>query len=134
MTYDLHLEFILSAKPEYVMELLTDSGLIRKWCGSDGIVEKKAGGKFEMFDGWVSGKVLKFGANELAYTWKTTDWPETTTPSEVHYLLEPVEAGTKVTLHHTGLPDEKEMEEHKSGWSDYFFVPMEDFIMAFDVD
>ena len=132
MAYDLSLEFILSGPPKRVMQLLTDAKLIRKWSGSEGVVEDKVGGKFEMFDGWVTGTVLKTGENELAYTWSTTGWPEGTTPSEVHYLLKPDEAGTKVILKHTGLPNEDEMKSHKSGWKDYFFDPLEDFILMID--
>jgi uncharacterized protein YndB with AHSA1/START domain len=132
MTYDLLLEFILSGKPKRVMQLLTDARLIRKWSGSEAIVENEVGGRFEMFDGWVTGTVLKVGENELAYTWSTTDWAEGTTPSEVHYLLKPDEAGTKVVLKHTGLPNEDEMKSHKSGWTDYFFDPLEDFILMID--
>jgi len=132
MAYDISLEFILSGKPKRVMQLLTDAKLIRKWSGSEGVVEDKVGGKFEMFDGWVTGTVLMTGENELAYTWSTTDWPEGTTPSEVHYLLKPDEAGTKVIVKHTGLPNEEEMKSHKSGWTDYFFDPLEDFILMID--
>jgi uncharacterized protein YndB with AHSA1/START domain len=132
MAFDLALEFILSGKPKRVMELLTNPVLIRKWSGSEAIVENKVGGRFEMFDGWVTGTVLKTSENELAYTWKAGDWPEGTNPSEVLYLLKEDEAGTKVTLHHTGFPNEKERDSHRSGWTDFFFDPMEDFILIID--
>lgn len=132
MGYDLRLEFVLSAKPKRVMELLTDAKLIRKWSGGEAVVETAVGGKFEMFDGWVTGIVTKIGENELAYTWKTTDWAEDAQPGEVHYLLKADEAGTRVIVDHKGLPNEEEMNSHKSGWTDYFFDPMEDFIMVFD--
>ena len=132
MAYDLSLEFTLSGKPTRVMQLLTDPVLIRKWSGGDGVLEKKVGGRFEMFDGWVYGEVLKITDNELAYTWKTTDWPEDTKPTEVHYLLKEDEAGTRVILKHTGFPNEDEMKSHKSGWTDFFFDPMEDFILIID--
>jgi uncharacterized protein YndB with AHSA1/START domain len=132
MAYDLSLEFILSGKPKRVMELLTDSVLIRKWSGGVAVLENKVGGRFEMFDGWVTGEVVKTGGYELAYTWKTSDWPEDTRPTEVHYLLKEDEAGTKVILHHTGFPNEDEMKSHKSGWTDFFFDPLEDFILIID--
>ncbi len=132
MAYDLSLEFTLSGKPTRVMQLLTDPVLIRKWSGGDGVLEKKVGGRFEMFDGWVYGEVLKITDNELSYTWKTTDWPEDTKPTEVHYLLKADEAGTRVILKHTGFPNEDEMKSHKSGWTDFFFDPMEDFILIID--
>lgn len=134
MAYDLSLEFQLSAAPDRVMQLLTDAVLIRKWSGSEAILENKEGGEFMMFDGWATGKVLKTGANELAYTWKTTDWTEDTTPTEVHYLLKKNDGGTKVIITHTGFPNEDEMKSHRSGWTDYFFDPMEDYIMIFEQD
>ena len=114
------------------MQLLTDPKLIRKWSGSEAILENKVGGKFEMFDGWVTGKVLKTSERELAYTWKTSEMPEDAKPTEVHYLLKEDEAGTKVILRHTGFPNEDEMKSHKSGWTDFFFDPMEDYILIID--
>jgi uncharacterized protein YndB with AHSA1/START domain len=132
MEFDLSLEFILSAKPKRVMQLLTDPVLIRKWSGGEAILEHIVGGKFEMFDGWVTGKVLKLGDKEFSYSWKASDWPEEAKPSEVHYLLKEDEAGTRVVLHHTGFPNAKEMDSHKTGWTDFFFDPLEDYIMVVD--
>lgn len=132
MAFDLALEFVLSGKPKRVMQLLTDPVLIRKWSGGAAILENKVGGQFEMFDGWVKGEVTKTGENELGYTWISGDWAEGTKASEVHYLLKPDEQGTKVILHHTGFPNEEEMKSHKAGWTDYFFDPMEDFILMID--
>jgi len=130
MAYDLSMEFILSAPPKRVMELLTDAMLIRKWSGDDAVLEKKPGGRFEMFDGWVTGEVRNASEFELAYSWQPGDWPANAKASEVHYLLKEDEAGTKVILKHTGFPDEEQMNSHRSGWADFFFTPMEDYIMV----
>jgi uncharacterized protein YndB with AHSA1/START domain len=132
MNYDLKLEFQLSAPPEKVLQLLTDAVLIRKWSGSEGSVDNKEGGAVTMFDGWATGRVLKTGTNELAYTWSTTDWAEGTPPTEVHYLLKKQDGGTLVSVSHTGFVTEEEMKSHRSGWTDYFFDPMEDYIMIFE--
>ena len=132
MAFDLDLEFILPCKPRRTMQLLTDAKLIRKWSGGDAIVENMVGGRFAMFDGWVTGKVLKLGLNDLAYTWISGDWPAGTPASEVHYQLKDYEAGTRVLVKHTNFPSEEEMNSHKTGWSEYFFDPMEDYIMAVD--
>ena len=132
MAFDLKLDFLLSGKPARAMQLLTDPALIRKWSGEDGIAEPKEGGKFEMFDGWVTGEVVKATDNELVVTWLPGDWAEGVKPSKVHFLLKPHEAGTQVILEHTGLPDEKERDSHKTGWADYYFDPMEDFMLIID--
>ena len=132
MAFDLALEFTLSGKPKRIMQLLTDPALIRKWSGGEGMVENKVGGKVEMFDGWMSGEVLTTSENELVYSWKTIDDEEGHKPTEVHFLLKDDEAGTKVILRHTGIPNENEMKSYKSGWTDFFFDPMEDFILMID--
>jgi len=130
MAYNLTLEFIFSAKPKRVMQLLTDPVLIRKWSGGEAILDKKIGGEFEMFDGWVKGNVLQVADRELAYSWLSSDWPEGAKASEVHYILEDDEAGTKLTLHHKGFSDEEEMESYKTEWTEFFSDPLEDYIMV----
>ncbi len=132
MAFDLNLEFLLSGKPSRVMQLLTDPTLIRKWSGEEGVAEQKEGGKFEMFDGWVTGKVLKATDNELVVTWLPGDWAEGTQPSEVHFTLKPHLAGTQLILQHTGFTDEKERDSHRSGWADFYFDPMEDYMLIID--
>lgn len=130
MALNLDMEFIVSAKPEKVMQLLTDPVLLRKWSGEDAIVEKETGGRFEMFGGWVKGEILKTGKDELAYTWKTEEWDADAKPSQVHYKLAAHPEGTKVILHHEGLPDEDELKDHKESWEDQFFGLMEEYVLS----
>lgn len=132
MAFDLNLEFILPCKPTRAMQLLTDPLLIRQWSGDDAVLEAKPGGRFEMFNGWVIGEVTACSENELAYTWKPADWTQDIGPTLVRFELSPEEEDTKVVVTHTGFPNEKEMESHKSGWTDFFFDPLEDYIMAMD--
>lgn len=130
MAFDLSMEFIIPASPARVMELLTDAKLVRAWSGGEAVIEKKENGRFEMFDGWVYGKVLKATANELAYTWKTTDWTEDVQASEVVFKLSKDKEGTKVIVEHKGLPSQEEADSHKEGWEEYIFGPMEEYIWA----
>jgi uncharacterized protein YndB with AHSA1/START domain len=132
MSIDLHLSFDLPAPPSRVMELLTDSVLIRKWSGGEAILDTQVGGLFAMFDNWVTGTMIAIAPNELSYTWKTTDWEADTAPSVVHYTLKAGGKGTLVELSHTNLPNQDEADSHKAGWSDYIFDPLEDYIMIFD--
>jgi glutathione S-transferase len=132
MAFDLSLEFIVSGKPARVMQLLTDAALIRKWSGEDAVFENRTGGRIEMFDGWVKGEVLKTGEKELSYTWKAQNWGDDVKATEVHYFLTADEGGTKVLVKHTGFPDQNEMDAHKSGWTDFVFDPMEDFMLIID--
>ncbi len=124
----LELKFYVHATQDEVMELLTNPEFIRDWSGGDASFEKKVGGKFMLFDGWVKGNVLKITENELWYTWKPTNWDAETPPSEVHYKLEAVNHGTEVLVEHTGFPNEEEMENHREGWEEHFFGPIGEYL------
>ena len=128
MDYNLSMEFFVHAAPDEVMELLTNPVFIADWGGGESLLEKRVGGQFVMFDGWVEGKVLKITADELAYTWKPGNWGEQAAASEVHYKLEPEKHGTKVLLTHTGFPNKEEMENHRKGWEEQFFGPIGEYL------
>ncbi len=130
MAFDLNLQFFIPAEPPRVMALLTDAKLLRAWSGEEGSVDKKPGGKVEMFDGLVTGEVLKATENELAYTWKQTGWAEDTKPAEVHYTLSKNKEGTKIVLVHKNLPSQEEMDNQKEEWEENFFGLMEEYVWA----
>lgn len=130
MPFDLHLQFFLPVPPQQVMELLTNPVLIEEWSGDKAVVETKEGGNFEMFGGWVRGKVLTATESELAYTWKPGNWTETDQPSEVRYKLEAGDEGTQITLAHTGFPNTEEMDGHETGWTEQFFESIEEYILS----
>lgn len=122
------LDFYVNASPGKVMELLTDSVLITDWSGGESLVDKKIGGQVALFDGWVEGKIFRLTGNELAYTWKPSNWPEEVPASEVYFTLEAKGKGTVVILEHSRFPNSKEMEDHKNGWSTQFFDLIEQYL------
>ncbi len=118
----------IKAKPSEVFHALTDSKTILKWSGQRGKAEAKIGGKFELFDGWVKGKVLAFQkAKKLSYTWHPEDWDETAEASIVRYTFSATKDGTKIVLKHSGFPDEQAKKEHQGGWTKHVFAPLKGF-------
>ncbi len=116
------------ADPGDVFNALTDSKIISRWSGQEGTVEPKIGGKFEMFDGWVKGKVLAYQSGKtLSYTWHTAEWDKEIEPSIVSFAFSKAKSGTKITLKHKGLPNEKERREHNGGWKEHVFDPLKEF-------
>jgi activator of HSP90 ATPase len=132
MAYDLALEFYLPVPPHKVMRMLTEPELIKAWSENAAIFENRQGGKIELFDSWVSGEVIKTGTDELEYSWTVIEWDEEVPPSIVSYKLIQENGATKIELKHTGLPNEEEMNKHESGWMEYFFGPMENYILEND--
>jgi len=128
MSHDISFSTFLFAPPDEVMELLTNAEFIEEWSGAKASFDKKPGGKFEMFDGWAKGEVIKANDAELSYTWTTADWGNETKSSTVTYRLEAVEHGTEVHVEHVGLLSEEEAESYKDGWKKYFFDPIGEYL------
>ena len=119
----------LSARPDIVFAALTEGRSIKAWSGQKGKVQLTIGGVFEMFDGWVKGRVLLFKPGKiLSYSWHTSDWPEKAPDSIVKYTLTKSTKGTKVLLEHKRFPNIKEMESHKIGWMEHVFEPLEAYL------
>lgn len=129
MSHKLEIEILLPATPTQVIQMLTEQKQIEIWSGEEVIFEAKEGGKVELFGGWMHGEVKSIGADELSYTWRTAEWPEETKDSLVHIKLKESGEQTLLVLNHTNLPNEDEAQSHKTGWFDFFFTPLEDYLM-----
>lgn len=129
MSHKLEIEILLPATPTQVMQMLTEQKQMEIWSGEEVVFEAKEGGNVELFGGWMSGEVKSIGASELSYTWRTADWNEETEDSLVHFVLKASGEQTVVSLSHSNLPDEEEVKSHKTGWFDFFFTPLEDYLM-----
>lgn len=129
MSHNLNIEILLPATPAQVMQMLTEQKQIEIWSGEEVIFEAKEGGKVNLFGGWMSGEVKGISADELSYTWRTAEWPEETEDSLVHFKLKESGEQTLLVLNHRNLPNEDEEKSHKTGWQDFFFTPLEDYLM-----
>ncbi len=118
------------AAPHEVFAALTDGKSISRWSEQKGKVERKVGGKFEMFDGWVKGTVLEYKpAQALAYTWQPSNW-DGTVKSIVKFRFAPTKSGTRITITHTGFPSERERRNHHAGWLQYVFDPLKGYFLT----
>jgi uncharacterized protein YndB with AHSA1/START domain len=125
------LTYILYANPQTVFNALTKSSSIEKWGGGKAAVATKEGGDFEMFDGWVKGKILKFKApGILSYSWKPAEWSAKTVASIVELQLNPHAAGTEIVIVHSGFPNQEEAEKHEEGWINFVLEPLNDFLIS----
>ena|ERR1035437_6198783 len=127
--YSIEMTFHVNATPDEVFDLLTNQEKVTLWGGGKTIVEPKKGGKFEMFDGWVHGKVLDYTPGKsLSYTWRPDDFKKDWEDSVVSYHFTASKGGTLVTLEHHKLPNQKEVKNHESGWEDHVFGPINEFL------
>jgi len=127
-THAIRLRRTFRASPERVFRAVTNSAEIRRWCGQSGVVSRQLGGRFAMFDEWVTGEVLVYDPpSQLVHTWRPEEWPADVPSSEVRWRFTPCASGTRVELAHLRLPNAREQKSHGKGWLLHYFEPLERF-------
>ena len=95
--------------------------------GSPAKVSSRAGGTFNAWDGYISGKNLEMKSpSRILQAWRTTEFPDDAPDSILEILLERAKGGTKVTFIHTGIPA-GQSASYKQGWIDFYFKPMKEY-------
>lgn len=118
----------IAVPPARVFQALTTEELT-KWWGADDqyrttgfSIDLRPGGKWRSegrgadgSDFHVEGEVLELDPpKRLVQTWKPS-W-ESGPPTTIVYTLEPIEAGTRVTVRHSGFVDPASCDSHANGW------------------
>ncbi len=113
----------------------TPAEIFGAWLSSDGHTEMtggeancsdEVGAEFDAWDGYISGKNLEVEpTSRFVQSWRTTQFDDSEPDSQIEVLLEEVEGGTKVTLHHTSVPDDG--DHYRPGWQDHYFNPMKEY-------
>lgn len=129
--FPIQVKYVIYAEPEKVFEALTKEGLISGWCDGGGKVGAAPGDAIELFGDWVKGEVVMNDRKKLklSYTWKPAEWDPKTPASLVSFEFKKHAAGTEVLVDHSGFPSRKEADDHKRGWVDYVFEPLNDFLV-----
>ena len=124
MSEKLKLSIELPASPEAVYHAWLDSDEHAAFTGSPAHIDPSVGGKYEAWDGYISGITRELQPpHRIVQTWRTTEFPEKAPDSLLEVLLEPAGNGTRLTLVHTEIPD-GQSEEYEQGWQDYYFEPL----------
>jgi uncharacterized protein YndB with AHSA1/START domain len=116
---------VLPAPPAVVFRALTDARQIAAWSGQSARIGTKPGGRFEMFDGWATGRVVVFRPpSRFAHTWRVDEWKPEYDNSLVEWRLSRAPRGTRVEVIHSLLPTPKEARDHKGGWVEFVLEPL----------
>ena len=111
------------ASPHEVYEALMDSRNHSKFTNAKASVNRRIGGKFTAYDGYIEGINLELAPDKkIVQSWRGSDWPEGHF-SKATFLLKKVEGGTKLIFTQTGVPEDQ-YESISRGWRDYYWKPM----------
>ncbi len=124
MTYDFKLSCTLSATPQAVYDAWLDSAAHGAMTGGAATVDKRVGGAYSAWDGYIAGKTLELiPGKRIVQSWRTSEFAAGDPDSTITVELEQTEVGTRLSLTHSGVPDGQTSYEN-GGWQDNYFAPM----------
>ena len=120
---------IIPADPTAVYDAWLTSKSHAAMTGSPARVSGRPSGRFTAWDGYIEGKNLKLVSGaRIVQAWRTTEFAETDSDSQIDVSVEKAPGGTKLTIHHTSIPGGQ--SDYKSGWSTCYFEPMKAYFRA----
>lgn len=123
MSHRIHHERTYDAPPAALYAVLTSGERFAAMTGSPATIEATAGEPFSCFGGAIGGRNVEcVGDTRLVQAWRVQGWDEGLY-SLVRFELATDGEGTKLTLEHTGFPEEQ--AAHLSeGWVERYLDPL----------
>jgi uncharacterized protein YndB with AHSA1/START domain len=115
---------VIPASPREIYDAwLSSEGHAKITGGQPAKASPEVGAAFKAWDDYIDGTNLKLEPSKrIVQSWRTTNFESGAPDSQIEVLLEAVPDGTKVTLHHTNVPDGQ--PNYQEGWQRHYFEPM----------
>jgi uncharacterized protein YndB with AHSA1/START domain len=115
--------YVINAPVARVWKALTNADCIELWGAGPAQMRDEVGASFSLWGGDIHGTVTEIVAEQrLVEDWYGGPWPA---PSVATFTLEPVGEATRLTLTHTGVPDD-EGPDFAAGWDDFYLGPLKE--------
>jgi activator of HSP90 ATPase len=127
MAFEFTVSDVIPASPREIYDAwLSSRGHAQITGGQPATVSAIEGAPFSAWNGYISGRNIKLEpGRRIVQSWRTTEFADADPDSQIEILLEPVQRGTAVTLHHTNIPDRQ--TAYRKGWQDFYFEPMKTY-------
>ena len=121
------MEFTLKTKIKATAEEIYSAWLNSeghtKMTGGKATASDKIGDGFTAWDGYIEGKNISLEPNSrIVQSWRTSQFEEGETDSQIEVLLNEVGGETELTLIHRNVPESG--DHYKKGWDEHYFQPM----------
>jgi activator of HSP90 ATPase len=117
----------IKATPNDVYDTLVRARRHAEFTGAAARLEAKVGGRFEHYDGSLSGVVVDLDpGRRIVLAWRSSGWPERHY-SIAEFDLKPVAGGTKLVFSQYGIP-ESDFEDIADGWKTYYWQPLKEYL------
>jgi activator of HSP90 ATPase len=115
------------ASPHEVYEALIDAKKHAEFTGGKAVINRKVGGKFNVFDGYAEGMNVELEQDKkIVQTWRAEDWPKGHY-SKATFNFTKTAGGTKMIFTQTSVPEDQSADVAQ-GWKDYYWGPMKEML------
>jgi uncharacterized protein YndB with AHSA1/START domain len=129
MAYEFTVSDILPANPQVVYDAWMSSEGHAGMTGAGADIDPRVGGEFSAWDGYITGRTLALEpGRRIVQSWRTSEFEPDDEDSQIEVLLEAVPEGTRITLHHTDIPNGQ--SGYEQGWQDNYLDPMREYFAA----
>lgn len=123
----IHQEIMLQGSPAKVYGALTTSEAFAAFTGASADIAPHEGGAFSCFGGQITGRNLELQKDKtIIQAWRVGVWPDGVY-SIVRFTLDEADDGTKLTLDHSGFPDDA-AEHLEGGWHKMYWEPLKAYL------
>ncbi len=123
MTHRIEHERTYDAPPSAVYAVLTSGERFAAMTGAPASIDAKAGEPFSCFGGAIGGRNVEcVDGTRLVQAWRVDGWDEGRY-SLVRFELSAEGEGTKLSLEHTGFPEDQ-AEHLAQGWVERYLEPL----------
>ena len=118
---------VFPVKAKKLFKAWLSSKMHGQMTGSKAEIEPVVDGKFDIWDGYITGNTIQLVQDEkIVQKWRTTEFPKGAPDSLLTLEFKAHEKGTDLILTHSEIPD-GQGDQYKQGWIDYYFEPMKDY-------
>ncbi len=129
-TEELSVSSLISASPNRIYATWMDERRHTAFTGQRSTVDPWVGGRLTAADGYIDAThILLDTGRRIVMTWRTADFPLDAPDSQVEIRFEAVAGGTRVQVHHTGIP-EGQRDRYKKTWRSVYLDPMKRFFAS----
>ncbi len=127
MITSIHQEIIYQVSADNIYQTLISSRRFAEFTDAPAQIEEVEGGAFSCFGGQIVGRNIELiDGQRIVQVWKVKAW-DPGNYSIVRISLEEQEAGTRLTLNHSGFP-QAGADHLEGGWHKMYWNPLKAYL------
>jgi uncharacterized protein YndB with AHSA1/START domain len=115
---------VLPAPPKQIYAALMDSKQHARFTGERAMIERKVGGRFSCYGGYITGITLELDpARTIVQAWRSSGWPKGYYSIVTFKLAAAGRGKTRLSFTQVGVPS-RDYKAKSSGWRKHYWKPL----------